>query len=144
MRDKNFMKYRYNVLQEVGFDFRPRNVDVVPWNAGFEELVRHCISLQYNFNPTLNNCLNRFLIRAYSKVAFGRLNGHYNVPCPIPENVDADHYNGDDEQISNAFRLYKWVRRIINEYPGYLSGKSSRLLNEDRVRQLTDIGFEFN
>eukprot|EP00804_Cyclotella_cryptica_P027031 CCRYP_013671-RA/>CCRYP_013671-RA protein AED:0.05 eAED:0.05 QI:161/0.66/0.5/1/1/1/4/672/562 len=115
LKDKSFMKYRYNALREAGFDFRPRNVDVVPWNAGFEELV-----------------------------AFGRLNGHYNVPCPIPGNLNADRYNGDDEQVSNAFRLYKWVKRILNEYPAYSSGKSSRLLNEERVRQLTDIGFEFN
>jgi hypothetical protein len=58
--------------------------------------------------------------------------------------MEAAGYDGDDENVASAYRLYKWVNRIINEYPTYASGKYSRLLNEERVRQLNSIGFEFN
>jgi hypothetical protein len=39
-KNKNFMKYHAKVLQDVGFDFRARNVEVVTWDTGFQELVR--------------------------------------------------------------------------------------------------------
>ena len=40
------------------------------------------------------------------QAAFGRLNGHYNVPDPTKEGE-----GGQVDHKSNAFRLYKWVER---------------------------------
>ena len=66
------------------------------------------------------------------------------MPCPIPEHLEEEGYHGDDMDIANAYRLYMWVNQIRGEYLLYSSGKPSRLLNDERVNQLTDIGFEFD
>ena len=85
-----------------------------------------------------NTSLHIFLC---NQEAFGKINGHYNVPCPIPPHLEAEGYHGDDESIATAFRLYRWVNKVHQEYHLYANGKYSRLMNEERVEQLRGIGF---
>lgn len=73
---------------------------------------------------------------------FGRINRHYNVDSPFPEGYIGD-YEGEDADLVEAHRFHKWVRRIHSEYRTYVSGKGSRMLNDARVMQLREIGFQF-
>lgn len=65
------------------------------------------------------------------------------MPCPVPEHLEEEGYQGEDPRVANALRLYTWVNRLRDEYPIYLSAGHSRLLNEERVKQLDTIGFMF-
>lgn len=65
---------------------------------------------------------------------FGRVNGHFNVPCPAGENVDK---KGD------AHRLYKWVESLHGMYRSYKLGRQSGSLTDDRVVLLIKHGFVF-
>jgi hypothetical protein len=76
-------------------------------------------------------------------VEFGKLNGHFNIPCPIPEHMEADGYHGDNDNIAQAFMLYKWIIRLKEEYQVYTRGGHCKLLNEDRIKELNSIGFTF-
>ena len=75
-------------------------------------------------------------------VEFGRINRHYNVQSPFPEGYVGD-YEGEDGEVVEAHRFHKWVKRIHAEYRSYASGKGSRMLNDARVMQLREVGFQF-
>lgn len=76
------------------------------------------------------------------QIEFGRVNRHYNTESPFPEGYLGDEGEQDAELVE-AHRFHKWVRRIHAEYRVYVSGKLSRMLNDDRVTQLREIGFQF-
>ena len=65
---------------------------------------------------------------------FGTENQHYNVPAPI----EGNELTKEQEE---ANRFYKWVKRTRAEYKSLVNGKSSRMLTEDRVAKLRQIGF---
>lgn len=59
------------------------------------------------------------------------------MPCPASGGNTAE----DDPEMEE-FRFFKWAKRQHSEYRAYSSGGESRL-NYDRVKKLTEIGFEF-
>ena len=65
---------------------------------------------------------------------FGTENQHYNVPAPI----EGSELTKEQEETN---RFYKWVKRTRAEYKSLVNGKSSRMLTEDRVAKLRQIGF---
>ena len=79
-------------------------------------------------------------MQCHGKIEFGRLNGHYEVPCP---DGNEKEYRGKVGEIAEAFRFYRWVRELHSEYAKYRSGKGSKLMNDDRVVRLIKIGFQF-
>ena len=81
---------------------------------------------------------------AVIQMEFGRINRHYNVQSPFPEGYLGDHEGEQDAELVEAQRFHKWVRRIHAEYRAYASGKMSRMLNDARVMQLREIGFQFS
>ena len=70
------------------------------------------------------------------------MNGHYNVQSPFPDDYLGDTQDQDAE-IVEAHRFAKWVKRIHAEYRSYAIGKEGRMLNDARVMQLREIGFQF-
>jgi len=68
-------------------------------------------------------------------VEFSRVNRHFNVPLP-------EKNCKDDSEIADAMRFYKWVHQIHLGYRYYQDGNKT-ILNDDRVKQLLDLGFEF-
>ena len=63
---------------------------------------------------------------------FGRINGHFNVPCPV-----------DVDKKGDAHRLYKWVESLHGMYRSYKLGRQSGSLTDDRVVLLIKHGFVF-
>lgn len=72
-------------------------------------------------------------------VKFGTENQHYNVPSPM--DVSTEEGAGTTQEQEEAIRFYKWVKRTRAEYKSLMGGKSSRMLTEDRVAKLRQIGF---
>ena len=74
------------------------------------------------------------------------MNGHFDVPCPVSESndeEDADGANeGDSGETAEALRFFRWVQRLHEEYRAFKNGKQTKL-NDARVTQLLNIGFEF-
>jgi len=103
-KDKNFMLNKAPKLDEVGFEWTPRGNTRLNWDEGFEMLME-----------------------------FGRINGHYNVPCP-PEEVDRK---------SNEVRLYNWVESLHRMYKSYKLGRQAGSLTDERILLLIKNGFEF-
>jgi len=78
-------------------------------------------------------------------VSFGRVHGHFNVPCPDFAK-DGDHSNNNDANASKAnnvdfdeaemekLRFYKWVTKLRYDY------KNARL-TKNRLDKLNEIGF---
>ena len=112
-------------------------MDMVNWVSRVGKLICYNISAIYCF--IFNTKHITYILS--NQEAFGKINGHYNVPCPIPPHLEAEGYHGDDESIATAFRLYRWVNKVHQEYHMYANGKYSRLMNEERVEQLRGIGF---
>jgi len=112
-KDKNFLARRAPLLDEIGFEWHPRKHALVSWEDNFNRLVE-----------------------------FGRLNRHYNVLSPFPEGY-AGEFEEQDGELVEAHRFSKWVKRIHAECRVYESGKGSRMLNDTRVMQLREIGFQF-
>jgi hypothetical protein len=71
-------------------------------------------------------------------VKFGSENQHYNVPSPIDAKESGSAITPEQEE---ANRFYKWVKRTRAEYKSLMGGKSSRMLTEERVAKLRQIGF---
>lgn len=65
-------------------------------------------------------------------IAFGRINGHYDVPCP----TEADAK-------STPRRLYRWVQSLHDMYRSYKLGRQSGSLTDERVVLLIKHGFVF-
>lgn len=112
-KDPKFLSRKAHLLEDIGFEWQPRKHALVSWDDNFNRLVE-----------------------------FGRINRHYNVDSPFPEGYIGD-YEGEDADLVEAHRFHKWVRRIHSEYRTYVSGKGSRMLNDARVMQLREIGFQF-
>ncbi|KAL9189369.1 hypothetical protein ACHAXT_009044 [Thalassiosira profunda] len=112
-KDPNFLAKKAQMLEDIGFEWSPRKHALVSWEDNFNRLVE-----------------------------FGRINRHYNVQSPFPEGY-AGEYEGEDGELVEAHRFHKWVRRIHTEYRAYAAGKGSRMLNDARVMQLREIGFQF-
>ncbi|KAL7494531.1 hypothetical protein ACHAWT_007636 [Skeletonema menzelii] len=110
--DKNFMAKRAPRLEAIGFEWRTRKYDLVSWDDNFQNLVK-----------------------------FGTENQHYNVPSPIDANDEAGGSGATTHEQEEANRFYKWVKRTRSEYKSLMSGKSSRMLTEERVAKLRQIGF---
>jgi len=72
-------------------------------------------------------------------VKFGTENQHYNVLSPM--DVSTEEGAGTTQEQEEAIRFYKWVKRTRAEYKSLMGGKSSRMLTEDRVAKLRQIGF---
>lgn len=107
--DKNYMKKNFPRLDAVGFEWTPRGNTRMSWEEGYDLLT-----------------------------AYGRLNGHFNVPDP----ADIAGPAGVDRK-SNDFRLFKWVESLHGMYRSYRLGRKSGSLTEDRVNVLSKIGFPF-
>jgi len=114
-KDPNFLARRAPLLEDIGFEWHPRKHALVSWDDNFNRLME-----------------------------FGRINRHYNVQSPFPEGYLGDHEGEQDAELVEAQRFHKWVRRIHAEYRAYASGKMSRMLNDARVMQLREIGFQFS
>jgi len=94
-----------------GFEWRTRKYDLVSWDDNFQNLVK-----------------------------FGTENQHYNVPSPM--DVTQEEVGGaSTQEQEEANRFYKWVKRTRAEYKSLMGGKSSRMLTEERVAKLRQIGF---
>mmetsp|Transcript_27022 Transcript_27022/g.53988 ORF Transcript_27022/g.53988 Transcript_27022/m.53988 type:complete len:766 (+) Transcript_27022:49-2346(+) len=109
--DKNFMAKRAPRLESIGFEWRTRKYDLVSWDDNFQNLVK-----------------------------FGTENQHYNVPSPMDVTQEEGGGASTQEQ-EEANRFYKWVKRTRAEYKSLMGGKSSRMLTEERVAKLRQIGF---
>ena len=96
-----------------GFEWRTRKYDLVSWEDNFQNLVK-----------------------------FGTENQHYNVPSPMDVSQDEAAAGGPSiQEQEEANRFYKWVKRTRSEYKSLMGGKSSRMLTEERVAKLRQIGF---
>eukprot|EP00581_Thalassiosira_minuscula_P018904 CAMPEP_0183720586 /NCGR_PEP_ID=MMETSP0737-20130205/13154_1 /TAXON_ID=385413 /ORGANISM="Thalassiosira miniscula, Strain CCMP1093" /LENGTH=638 /DNA_ID=CAMNT_0025950473 /DNA_START=722 /DNA_END=2638 /DNA_ORIENTATION=+ len=104
-KDPKYMKERALKLDQVGFEWTPRGNTKMTWDEGFEMLM-----------------------------AFGSINGHYNVQAPAGESVDVK---------SGEYRLYKWVESLHMMYRSYKMGRQSGSLSEERIMLLVQRGFEF-
>lgn len=107
------MSSQHTSTTNSGFEWRTRKYDLVSWEENFQNLVK-----------------------------FGSENQHYNVPSPI----DAKESGGSGStaitpEQEEANRFYKWVKRTRAEYKSLMGGKSSRMLTEERVAKLRQIGF---
>mmetsp|Transcript_6664 Transcript_6664/g.15113 ORF Transcript_6664/g.15113 Transcript_6664/m.15113 type:complete len:805 (+) Transcript_6664:156-2570(+) len=72
-------------------------------------------------------------------VEFSRVNRHFNVPCP--EEAPGDKEENETET-TEALRFYRWVQQLHYNYRHYQYGGQTSL-NENRVNQLLELGFEF-
>jgi hypothetical protein len=105
-------------IHHSGFEWRTRTYDLVSWDDNFQNLVK-----------------------------FGTENQHYNVPSPMDvSNNDEGAAGGGGtttttQEQEEAIRFYKWVKRTRAEYKSLMDGKTSRMLTEDRVAKLRQIGF---
>ncbi|KAL7526998.1 hypothetical protein ACHAXR_004649 [Thalassiosira sp. AJA248-18] len=116
-KDADFMVKKFPKLEEIGVPLRQRNYfTALGWDDRFQQLVE-----------------------------FGRVNRHFNVPNPAPDNAE---YRGLLQDLSSdtadANRFYKWVGRLHTEHKALQRGVVSTFLTEERVAQLQNIGFEFN
>lgn len=70
---------------------------------------------------------------------------HYNVQSPFPEGYvgGPDFDDNQDGELVEAHRFSKWVKRLHAEYRAFASGKGSRMLNDVRIMQLREVGFQF-
>lgn len=50
----------------------------------------------------------------------------------------------DHSDYADAKRFYKFVQRVQTEYRSLHRGGTSSLLNEERIAQLRNIGFDFS
>ncbi|KAL3759263.1 hypothetical protein ACHAWU_002064 [Discostella pseudostelligera] len=112
-KDKNFLATRAPLLDAIGFDWHPRKYALVSWEDNFNRLVD-----------------------------FGRTHMHYNVQSPFPDDFLGD-IEDQSAELVEAHRFAKWVKRIHSEYRSYATGKEGRMLNDARVMQLREIGFQF-
>ena len=130
-------------MDEIGFEWQPRKHALVSWEDNFNRLVRRIIKfvlLIIKFSYHSADC--SILFSGYVQVDFGRLNRHYNVSSPFPEGYVGD-FEDQNEEVVEAHRFSKWVKRIHAEYRAYAQRKGSRMLNDARVMQLREIGFQF-
>ncbi|KAL7535623.1 hypothetical protein ACHAXR_006617 [Thalassiosira sp. AJA248-18] len=72
-------------------------------------------------------------------VEFHRVNRHFNVP---PPREDSGVNDKDKSELAEARKFYKWFSQLDIWYRAYKNGTTTRL-NEDRIRQLVELGFEF-
>ena len=125
-----------------GFEWTPRGNTRMSWEEGYDLLVSPDLRIQsYPVPSEMSPAQYIFATSVFApsgKTAFGRLNGHFNVPDPV-EIVGAA---GVDRK-SNEFRLYKWVESLHGMYRSYRLGRKSGSLTEDRVNMLSKIGFQF-
>ncbi|KAL9186683.1 hypothetical protein ACHAXT_005921 [Thalassiosira profunda] len=101
-KDKKFMQNRAPKLDEVGFEWTPRGNTKMSWAEGYEKLV-----------------------------AFGTLNGHFDVPSNLSDPKSDEH------------RLYNWVKSLSTMYRSYKLGRQCGSLNDERILELVKIGFVF-
>lgn len=114
--DADFMAKKCPRFEEIGVPLRQRNFTALGWDDRFQQLVE-----------------------------FGRVNRHFNVPNPAPDNVENRGLLQDSSSdTADANRFYKFVSRIHSEYRGLQRGVASSFLTEERIVQLQSIGFEFN
>ncbi|KAL7531565.1 hypothetical protein ACHAXR_006126, partial [Thalassiosira sp. AJA248-18] len=111
--DSNFMKTRGLKLDEIGFEWTPRGNTKMSWDEGFEMLIE-----------------------------FGRINGHFDVPCPGFSSEETGGGKLVDKK-SDAYRLYKWVESLHGMYRSYKLGRQSGSLTDERVVLLIKHGFVF-
>ena len=103
---------RLTFIHHSGFEWRTRKYDLVSWEENFQNLVK-----------------------------FGSENQHYNVPSPIDAKESGSGSTAITPEQEEANRFYKWVKRTRAEYKSLMGGKSSRMLTEERVAKLRQIGF---
>jgi len=78
-------------------------------------------------------------------VEFGRVNRHFKIPNPAPDNGEGRAELQDPtSDVSEARRFFKYVQKIQTEYRALRRGVPSTMLTEERIKQLELIGFEFS
>mmetsp|Transcript_32502 Transcript_32502/g.55370 ORF Transcript_32502/g.55370 Transcript_32502/m.55370 type:complete len:471 (-) Transcript_32502:138-1550(-) len=116
-KDAEFMATRCAKLEEIGVSLRQRNYTALSWEDRFQQLVE-----------------------------FGRVNRHFNVPNPAPDNGEGREMLKDlSSDVADAQRFYKFVKKIQTDYRALQRGLpcANNMLNEERIAQLQNIGFEF-
>ncbi|KAL7438389.1 hypothetical protein ACHAXH_007609, partial [Discostella pseudostelligera] len=114
--DADFMMNKRPKLEEIGVPLRQRPYSALSWDDRFQQLVE-----------------------------FGRVNRHFNVPNPIPENADGREMIVDpSSDVADAKRFYKFVVKLNTDYRNLQRGIPSTILTEERINQLINIGFEFS
>jgi len=115
-KDADFMASRCAKLEEVGVPLRQRHYTALSWDDRFQQLVE-----------------------------FGRVNRHFKVPNPTPDNGEGREMLQDlSSDVADAKRFYKFVQKIHTEYRALQRGIPSTMLTEERVAQLQNVGFEFS
>lgn len=71
------------------------------------------------------------------QMEFGKVNGHYDVPCPAVSS------SGTGKIKSDEHRLHSWVNSLHGMYRSYKQGRQSGSLTDERVVLLIKHGFTF-
>jgi len=103
LKEEKYMRTKAPKLDEIGFEWTPRGYTRMNWDEGFEMML-----------------------------AFGRLNGHFDVPT-----------NSELDKKSDAHRLHKWVESLHDMYRSSQLGRQSGSLSDERVELLLSHGFVF-
>lgn len=74
-------------------------------------------------------------------VEYGRVNRHFNVPKEFNDTNRGIVMNSDAAEQN---RFHKFVSKLHTEYRAIQRGATSTMLNEERIAQLRNIGFEFS
>lgn len=81
----------------------------------------------------------------FHQVEFGRVNRHFKVPNPAPDNGEGREMLQDlSSEVADAKRFYKFVQKIHTEYRALRRGIPSTMLTEERIAQLQNVGFEIS
>ena len=141
-------------MDEIGFgdDVQMMNTKNLSWDERFAQLVEfHRVNGHFN---VVSGCLNIICNAQQSKCSSFSFTSTDEQriftfmlhifftfqPCPVP---NPEVYLGDDCEIAEALGLYKWVNRLQLDYVSLQNGRQSIRLNGERIKKLTDIGFEF-
>eukprot|EP00970_Alexandrium_tamarense_P016677 scaffold7117_cov199-Alexandrium_tamarense.AAC.1 len=117
-KNEKFMKERAPKLDRIGFQWVGTNQVEEVYKATWDEKVQKLVSA----------------------IAFHQTNLHFEVPRPVSEEVTTGGDEGNSKETFEQFQFWQWVKSLRPQYKKFMSGKKS-LLNEERVKQLTDIGY---
>jgi len=142
-KDADFMANRCAKLEELGVPLRQRKYTALSWDDRFQQLVGLSfvtivlVGFSFLFIYEILCGLN------LNQVEFGRVNRHFKVPNPAPDNGDAI-LEDPNSGAADANRFYKFTQKIHTEYRALQRGVPSTMLTEERIAQLQNIGFEFS
>lgn len=101
------------MLEELGVPLRQRTYTAMSWDDRFQQLVE-----------------------------FGRVNRHFNVPHPSPDNAESRVIDPNSEA-ADQNRFYKFVAKLHADYRAMQRGVPPTVLTDERISMLHNVGFEF-